>query len=151
VRIGGVDVNKPRIRTALAAALALAPAPDGFTVAGFAAAVQRITGPGTCTIRQAAYDLRNLRGKNLAVKTAPHSRRYRVPPQAARTIAALLALRDHIIAPLIADVSAPRPRANRQPTHQSKIDSDYENLRAGMHALFRDLGITTPTPVAAAA
>ena len=40
-RIGGIDLNKPRIRAALAAALALAPAPGGFTVAEFAAKVRR--------------------------------------------------------------------------------------------------------------
>jgi hypothetical protein len=151
VPTAGIDLNKPRIRAALAAALALAPAPHGFTVAGFAAAVQKITGPGTCTIRQAAYDLRKLRGKNLAARTAQHSRRYRVPPQAARTIAALLTLRDHVIAPLIAGVSTPPPRSKHRPTHPSKIDSDYENLRIGMQALFRDLGITTASPTAATA
>ena len=32
-RVGGIDVNKPRIRAALAAVLALAPSPGGFTVA----------------------------------------------------------------------------------------------------------------------
>jgi hypothetical protein len=32
-RVGGIDVNKPRIRAAPAAVLALAPAPGGFTVA----------------------------------------------------------------------------------------------------------------------
>ncbi len=35
--IAGVDLNKPRIRAALSAALALAPAPGGFTVAEHAA------------------------------------------------------------------------------------------------------------------
>ena len=44
-RIGGIDLNKPRIRAALAAALALAPAPGGFTVADFAAKV-RARSPG---------------------------------------------------------------------------------------------------------
>ena len=36
-RIAGIDLNKPRIRAALAAALALAPAPGGLTVAEHAA------------------------------------------------------------------------------------------------------------------
>src|SRR5258707_4293312 len=36
-RIAGIDLNKPRIRAALSAALALAPAPGGFTVAEHAA------------------------------------------------------------------------------------------------------------------
>jgi hypothetical protein len=39
-RAGGIDVNKPRIRAALAAVLALAPSPDGFTVAGMTAKAQ---------------------------------------------------------------------------------------------------------------
>jgi len=34
-RVGGIDLNKPRLRAALSAALALAVAPDGFTVAEF--------------------------------------------------------------------------------------------------------------------
>ena len=43
-RIGGIDVNKPRSRAVLAAALALAIAPGGFTVADFAAKVRDMTG-----------------------------------------------------------------------------------------------------------
>jgi hypothetical protein len=43
-RIAGIDLNKPRIRAAVAAALALAPAPGGFTVAEHAARVRQITG-----------------------------------------------------------------------------------------------------------
>jgi hypothetical protein len=38
-RVGGIDLNKPRIRAALAAALPLTPAPHGFTVAEHAARV----------------------------------------------------------------------------------------------------------------
>jgi hypothetical protein len=43
-RIGGVDINIPRVRAALAAVLALAVAPQGFTVAWLTAKVQAITG-----------------------------------------------------------------------------------------------------------
>jgi hypothetical protein len=49
-RTGGIDMNIPRIRAALAAALALAVAPQGFTVAEFTAQVRTITGqPPTAT------------------------------------------------------------------------------------------------------
>jgi len=144
-RAGGIDLNKPRIRAALAAALALASAPRGFTVAGYAAHVQLTSGQAGYTIRQAAYDLRKLRGKALVVKTG-HSRRYHVPPSAARTIAALLTLRDQVIAPVIAGVRS--PRMGRKPAHWTRIDRDYENLRIGMQTLFHHLGIT---PAAAAA
>ena len=70
-RVGGVDLNKPRIRAALAAVLALAAAPDGFTVAEFTAKVHAMTGHTGYTIRQAAYDLRKLRGKDLDRQTRP--------------------------------------------------------------------------------
>jgi hypothetical protein len=61
-RTGGIDLNKPRIRAALAAALALAAAPRGFTVADLAAKVQAMTGQDGYTTRQAAYDLPAPRG-----------------------------------------------------------------------------------------
>ncbi len=105
-----------------------------------------MSGQGGYTSRQAAYDLRKLRGKGLAVKPA-RTRRYHIPPRAARTIAALLALRDHVIAPVIAGVRS--PRRGRKPTHWTAIDRDYEALRIGMQALFHDLGITTPAAAAA--
>jgi hypothetical protein len=141
VRTGGIDLNKPRIRAALAAALALAPAPHGFTVAEFAARVCQMTRQDGYTIRQASYDLRKLRGKNLIDKPG-QTRRYHVPPQAARTIAALLALRNHIIAPILAGIHSPRP--GRKPAHWTTIDRDYETLRTGMQTLFNHLGIDTP-------
>ena len=97
-RTGGIDLNKPRIRAALSAALALAAAPLGFSTAEFTAKVQHMTGQNSYTTRQAVYDLRKLRGKCLADKPG-RTRRYHVPLQAARTIAALLALRDHVIGP----------------------------------------------------
>jgi hypothetical protein len=138
-RTGGIDLNKPRIRAALQAALALAAAPRGFTVAEFTAKVQAMTGQDGYTTRQAAYDIRKLRGKDLAVRHG-RSRRYHVPPPAARTIAALLALRDHVIGPILAGVRS--PRMGRKPAIWTSIDRRYESLRVGMQELFRDLGIT---------
>jgi len=145
-RTGGIDLNKPRIRAALAAALALAAAPHGFTVAELTAKVRGMTGQAGYTSRQAAYDLRKFRGKGLAVKPA-RTRRYHIPPAAARTIAALLALRDHVIAPVIAGIRS--PRRGRKPAHWTRIDRDYETLRIGMQTLFHDLGIATQDAAAA--
>jgi len=139
-RIAGIDLNKPRIRAALAAALALAPAPGGFTAAEFTAQVRHLTRNDGYTTRQAAYDLKKLRGKGLADKPG-RTRRYHVPPRSARTIAALLALRDHVIAPILAGVRS--PRMGRKPAHWSRVDRDYEALRITMQALFRDVGIKT--------
>jgi hypothetical protein len=139
-RIAGVDLNKPRIRAVLSAALALAPAPGGFTAAQHAAKVCEITRHDGYTTRQAAYDLCKLRGKQLIDKPG-RTRRYQVPPDGARVIAALLALRDHVIAPLLAGVRS--PRMGRKPKVWTAVDRDYENLRIGMQTLFRHVGIET--------
>jgi hypothetical protein len=139
-RVGGIDVNKPRIRAALAAVLALAASPDGFTVADMTAKVHAMTGQAhaTCNTRQAAYDLRKLRGKQLVSKPA-RTRRYYLPAQAARTISALLTLRDHVIAPLLAGVRI--RRHDHVPARLTPIDQDYEHLRTDMATLFSHLGI----------
>jgi len=138
VRTGGIDLNKPRSRAALAAALALAIAPGGFTVAEFAAKVRAMTGQAGYTIRNAAYDLRKLRGKHPAGKPG-RSRRYFISPAAARIISALLTLREDVIAPLLAGVADPRIR--RTPRHWTDIDRHYQALRLEMMALFADIGI----------
>ena len=101
-----------------------------------------MTGHEAYTVRQAAYDLRKLRGKDLAVKPG-RTRRYQITPDAARTITALLTLRDHVIAPILAGVRS--PRRGRQPAHWTNVDRDYETLRIGMQALFHDLAIETPS------
>ena len=59
------------------AALALAPAPGGFTVAEHAARVRQITGHDGYTTRQDAYDLRKLRGKQLVDKPGLDPHRFR--------------------------------------------------------------------------
>jgi hypothetical protein len=147
-RVGGVDLNKTRIRNTLAAALALAVAPDGFTVAEFTAKVHALTGQTAAdyTLRQAAYDLRKLRGKDLVVKPG-RARRYHVPPEAARVIAGLTVLRDQVIAPILAGVRQPGP--GRPPATPTPVDRDYQTLRADMRALLDDLGVITATPTAA--
>jgi hypothetical protein len=142
-RVGGVDLNRPRMRDALAAVAALAPAPSGFTVAEFTAKVHALTGTTDAgySIRQAGYDLRKLRGKRLVDKPG-RTRRYTVSPPAARTIAALLTLRDQVITPILAAVRS--PRMGRKPTHWTRVDRDYERIRIDMQTLFNDLAIETP-------
>jgi hypothetical protein len=81
-----------------------------------------------------------LRGKQLIDKPG-RTRRYQVPPDSARVIAALLALRDHVIAPMLAGVRS--PRMGRKPKVWTAVDRDYENLRIGMQTLFRHVGIET--------
>jgi len=144
-RVGGIDLNKPRMRDALKAVVALAASPTGFTVADFAAKVHATTGQTDYSTRQATYDLRKIRGKHLIDKPG-RSRRYHVPPQATRSITALLTLRDHVIAPILAGVRSPRP--GRKPTTWTPLDRDYEQIRIDMRTLFDHLGLTTKTAAA---
>jgi hypothetical protein len=125
-RVGGIDLNRARMRNALAAVLALTAAPNGFTVTQFAEQVRVMTGQTTAgySTRHASYDLRKIRGKHLVDKPG-RTRRYHVPPDAARTIAALLTLRDQVIAPIIAGVRS--PRTGRRPITWTPVDRDLRN------------------------
>jgi hypothetical protein len=69
------------------------------------------------------------------------------PPDAARTIAALLTLRDQVIVPIIAGVRSPTD--GPQTHHLDPGGPRLRNLRIDLQTLFTHLGITT-TPAAAA-
>ena len=120
------------------------PVPHGFTVGEFAAKVHARTGTSDAeyTIRQAAYDLRKLHGKELVDKPA-RTRRYRVPALAARTIAALLTLRDQVIAPIPQPTDGPKTQGLDQ--HRPRLRTDPRQQQT----LFDDLALTTPAPLAA--
>ena len=97
-----------------------------------------MTGHTGYTLRQAVYDLRKLRGKDLIAKPG-RTRRYHLEPQNAGTIATLLALREQVIAPILAGVRS--PRMGRKPITWTSVDRDYEKIRIDMQTLFQDLGI----------
>ena len=110
-RVGGIDPGRPRMRTVLAAIMALALTPRGFTVGELTAKVQEIGGQAfrDYGVRQAAYDLKKLRAKQLVEKPG-HARRYQVLDQGLRTITALVVLREHVLKPLLAAASRPKRR-----------------------------------------
>ena len=82
--------------------------------------------------------MRKLRGKELITKPG-RTRRYHLEPPTAGTIAALLTLRDHVIAPILAGVRS--PRMGRKPITWTNVDRDYEKIRIDMQTLLHDLGI----------
>jgi len=139
-RVGGVDLNNLRMRSALSAVLALAPSPAGFSATDFRAKVQSMTGQSDrdYTPRQAAYDLKKLRAKDLITKLR-RSRRYQLSPPSMRAITALLVLREHVIGPLLAGARTP-PRASK-PATWTLVDQHYQQLRLDMQPLFKELGI----------
>lgn len=125
--------------------LALSATPAGFTVAEFAAKVHAMIGRVSYNVRQAAYDLRKLRGKELITKPG-RTRHYHLTPHTAGTIAALLALREQILEPILAGVRS--PRMGGKPAVWTAVDRDYEKIRIDMQTLFHDLGVTAGTAAA---
>jgi len=136
-RVGGVDLNKPRMRAVIEAVIALAPAPAGFSSSDLASKVPAASHT-IYTPRQAAYDLKKLRGKQVVGKIGT-SRRYETVPEGLQAVAALLVLRDKVIKPVLA--GAGKPRRGPKPKQQSAIDAHYETIQAEMRNLFQTIGI----------
>ena len=137
-KVGGIDLNRARMRWVAEAVLALAILPRGFTASDLAQQVRRIGGTSASayTSRRAAYDLKKLRGKQL-VQRLEGTRRYEAPSAGLRTLATVTVLRNHVIKPLLAAAEhrAPAQRA------QSPLDRHYDALRTSMHGVFHELGI----------
>jgi hypothetical protein len=139
-RVGGIDVNKPRTRAVLSAALALACSPDGFTAGEFTTAIRSM--PKAVGVdydaRKAAYDLKKLRGKDLVSKV-PKSRRYQVPPSAIRILGALVLLRERVLRPILSAVRNRNPTT--KPANHGEIDQYYRALRQDVLTLLNHLRV----------
>jgi hypothetical protein len=136
-RVGGVNLNQPRMRAALQAVIALSAAPQGFQCGDLAAKVQENTAV-PYTPRQAAYDLKKLRGKNLVHKIE-NSRRYEPVPEGLREMSALFVLREKVIKPVLA--GAGKVRRGPKLKHQSQVDLHYANIQTEMRNLFQTIGL----------
>ena len=139
-KVGGIDLNKLRMRRAAEAVLALSASPAGFTAADLARQVHSMSGLPESAYgpRRAAYDIKKFRAKGL-VRKVEKSRRYEAPSAGLRSLTALLVLREKIIKPLLAASGQPDPPPQANPT---PIDRHYETLRAGLRDLLVDLGLT---------
>jgi hypothetical protein len=134
--VGGIDLNKARMRAVVEAVIALSASPNGFTASDVAARVRdrhAQYGP-----RHAAYDLKKLRGKHIVCRIGL-TRRYEPLPGGLRAMTALIVLRDKAIKPILAAVQPLRPSRG---AHRPKpLDAHYHALKLAMHGLFHELGI----------
>ena len=121
-RVAGVDLQKPRLRAVAEALLALAATPEGFTAEELAERLR--AQQGRCMVayqkRKAAYDLCKLRGKLLVQRIAGR-RRYRVSHPGIRTLAGMLILREKVLKPVLAGVSAALNQVDRLKTSMSSM------------------------------
>jgi hypothetical protein len=89
-------------------------------------------------VRQAAYDLKKFRAKNLVLKVA-RSRRYTIPVTALRAMMASLVLRDKVIRPVLANLGDPIEK--RKPGEPNDLDEHYLRMQADLRDLFQAVGI----------
>ncbi len=138
-RRAGVDLNKARMRRVVAAVIALAPKPAGFTVSDLAQKVSQTAGSElqAYNCRRAAYDLAKIRGKGL-VERLGKSRRYCVTVDGVGKLAAYTILRDQVIKPLMAGIIR---RQGRPPKVVHPVDQHYQNLREELYKTFETLGL----------
>jgi hypothetical protein len=138
--VGGIDLNKARMRKVVEAVIALAPSPNGFTATDVAARVGGLGNDHRAQYgpRHAAYDLKKLRGKQIVCRIG-HTRRYEPLASGLRAITALVVLRNKAIKPLLA---AAQPRRPTRGGHNPKpIDARYDALQLAMPRVFHELGI----------
>jgi len=138
--VGGIDLNKPRLRHVAEAVIALSASADGFTASALADQVRASGNQSLSTYgpREAAYDLKKLRGKQI-VRRIGATRRYEPMPSGLRAITALLVLRDKAIKPLLAAAQEITPARGGQ--NPRAIDRHYQDLRTAMQGVFHELRI----------
>jgi hypothetical protein len=139
-RMAGLDLNKPRLRAVLQAVIALAPLPTGFTASQLADQVRHLMGwtDSQYRPRQAAYDLKKLRGKQWVEKIG-NSRRYQPLPVGLKIMAALFTLREKVVKPVLA--GSTKPKSEPIPPNQTELDIQYRKVQTEMHQLLLMLGI----------
>ncbi len=136
-RVAGVNMASGRMAAVMEAVVALSTQPGGFTSGDVAIKVQRCwrISAEDYRPRQAAYDLKKLRGKKLVSKIGK-SRLYEAPAEGLRTLVALGLLRDKVLKPVLRNRNLQAPPRNNNP-----LDRHYYNLRQEMRRLFKTLKI----------
>jgi hypothetical protein len=139
-RLAGLDLNKARNRTVIAALSGLATRPEGFTTVEVAQAVRGRTGwnEAQYPTRRAAYDLAKVRGKGL-LERVPGRRRYECRPAQLRVLCGYVVLREQVIKPVLAGLAhqeLPPP-----PHKLCAIDQHYLTLRAELQRTCHTLGL----------
>ena len=138
--VGGIDLNKARMRAVVEAVIALSPSPNGFTASDVAARVHAIGNDRHAQYgpRHAAYDLKKLRGKHIICRIG-RTRRYEPLPNGLRAITAFVVLRNKAIKPLLAAARPLHPTRGAQ--NPRPIDTHYHALHLAMQGVFLELGI----------
>jgi hypothetical protein len=140
-RVGGIDLNKARMRWVMDGVIALSCCScGGFSASQLASRVQLVSNHDRSDygVRRAAYDLKKLRAKKL-VQRIGQTRRYESSSDGLKAMVALGMLRTKIIKPLLAAAQGRRPARGAQ--NPTPIDQHYQSMRTSMQAVFKELGL----------
>jgi hypothetical protein len=139
-RLAGLDLNKARNRAIVQAVVALASAPEGFSIQELAQGVRRRLNcsPEDYSTRRAAYDLAKMRGKGL-VERLPNRCRYQSQAAQLRTVCAYVTLREHVLKPVLAGCKTNPPQS--PPKLITPLDQQYVVLQKEMNRTFEMLGL----------
>jgi hypothetical protein len=139
-RVGGIDVNRRRIRSVMKGIIALSIKPQGFTASDLAEKVKEVTvnSKQLYQSRMASYDLKKLRGKKL-VRRIGQSRRYEATQNGLRNMTAFIVLREKVLMPLL--TYAAKCKTGPKTRNRSKVDTHYENIQTEMKKVFNCIGI----------
>ena len=141
-KVGGIDLNKPRMRWVIEAviALCLSLSPQGFTASELARQVRMLSnqGEGQYDARRAAYDLKKLRSKKIVHRIGQTSR-YQSTSSGLKAMVALVVLRNKAIKPLLAAAQDLHPSRGAQ--NPRPLDRNYETIRTAMQSVFQELGL----------
>jgi hypothetical protein len=139
-RVAGINLASARLAAVMDAVVGLSTQPGGFSSGDLASKVQETlrVSAEDYQPRQAAYDLKKLRGKKLVAKIG-RSHRYEAPAEGLRTLVGLGMLRDKVLKPVLRNrnLQGPPPRT------KNPVDHHYYNLRQEMRRLFRTLKIAS--------
>ncbi len=138
VRVGGVDVNKPRMRAVMRAVIELSINRSGFTAYDTAEKVREILKKPDYQPRHASYDLKKLRGKKLVHKIG-NSRRYESTDVGLKSMSGFLTLRDKVIILLLS--GAEILKTDSKPHNIYEIDARYRNIQREMQGVFNILKV----------
>lgn len=135
-RVGGIDLNKARVRAVIAGVVSLALMPRGFTASDLAAKLRETwKGAGDYAPRHASYDLKKLRAKGLVRKAGDRSHRYEVTPDGLRLMAGYTVLREKVLKPLLTYKG--RCKSGPKVGATAEIDMQYQAVQRQMQHLFK--------------
>jgi hypothetical protein len=137
-RVGGVDLNKARMRHVVETLIAVAPSPNGFTASDVAARVRLLSKQSPLHYGPRAYDLKKLRGKQI-VQRIGRTRHYQTSPIALRQWPRWWCRENKAIKPLLAAAQPLRP--TRGAHNPKPIDAHYRTIQTAMNGVFHELGL----------